>query len=239
MAGIIIKGKDWSREEDAEKKQGKTDKIRELVGQVGKPLGKIYPGRIRSLLRGETPVVKIGYSQNTSVSRVDGETWTDVDGKTWKKENGFVTRIDNEDVLNLMVDVRKYLALPSVCPKCGNIFKDTPLNRKFWSLDKQCFNCSAEDHTRMKIAGTWTKFEETKLLENEKYYLIDVLGMIKDTIKTELKTVYQYINEDGTIEKWDNPSYKEQSEFFENEIKDIEKRLEEIEKALKELGDSK
>ena len=236
MSNVIIK-KDHTQEEQQEQKNSKKGFIQDQVSKTGKPLGKIYPGRIRSVLRGESPVISKGYGANTSVSRVDGETWKDLDGKVWKKENGLVTRIDNEDILNIMVDVRKYLALPAVCPRCGNIFKDTPLNRKFWSLDKQCFNCSAEDHTKMKIAGTWTKFEETKLLENERDYLIDIREMIKDTMKNELKEVHQYVNEDGSIEKWDNPNYTEQKKFFENEIAEITKRLEEIDVNIKKINE--
>ena len=54
--------------------------------------------------------------------------------------------------------------------------------------------------------------------------------------KNELKEVNQYVNEDGSIEKWNNASYKEQKDFFDNEIKEIEKRLVEIDKRLKELN---
>ena len=98
-----------------------------------------------------------------------------------------------------------------------------------------CADCVFAEHTRMKIDGRWTKFEQTKLLENERDYYIDILAMIKDTMKTELKEVHQYINEDGTIEKWDNPNYKKMKDFFENEIIEIEKRLQEIDVKLKEL----
>jgi len=234
MANIIIK-QDRSKEEDAEKKHGKLDSIKKMVSDTGKPLGKIYPGRIRSILRGDQPVIHTGYNGTSSVPRSEGEVWTDADGKTWKKENGFVTRIDNEALLNMMVDVRRSLEMPSVCPKCSREMKKTRLNKKFWSLYKQCFDCTIEDHTRMKIDGTWTKFEETTLLKNERDYLVDILGMIRDTLKTEIKEVHQYVNEDGTIEKWTNPNYREQSEFLEKEIKDIEKRLNEIEESLKRL----
>ena len=107
MSGIIIKSKDWSKEEDKEKKQGKQDQIRKLVGQTGKPLGKIYPGRIKSILNGDTPVVSIGYgSGKAAVNRSEGEVWTDENAKTWKKENGVVTRIDNEEYITFLAEVR-------------------------------------------------------------------------------------------------------------------------------------
>jgi uncharacterized protein (DUF2267 family) len=238
MANVIIK-QDRTREEDAEKKQDKKDFIQRQVNQTGKPLGKIYPGRIRSLLRGETPVISVGYDKNTSVSRVDGDVWTDADGKTWKKENGLVTRIDNEELLQMMVDIRRYLTMPKVCPACNREMKPTRLNKKFWKIEKRCFDCVIEEQTRMKIDGSWTKFEQTKLLENERDYYIDILAMIKDTMKNEIKQVHQYINEDGTIEKWTNPNYKEQIDFFTNEITDIEKRLNEIDIALKQIEEQK
>ena len=236
MAGIIIKGKDWKKEEDAEKKQGKTDFIRKQVGQIGKPLGKIYPGRIRSILNGDTPVIKTGYGSGTGREyRAEGEVWTDSDGKTWKKSGDTIVRIDNEDHWKFLVELRKSMEVPKNCPKCNREMKNNHLNKKFWRLYKQCFDCTIEEHTRMKIDGRWTNFEETKLLENERDYYKDILAMMKDYIKNELKEVNQYVNEDGTIEKWSNASYKEQKDFFENEIQEIEKRLIEIDKHLKEL----
>lgn len=236
MSGIIIKGKDWSKEEDAEKKKDKKDLIRNMVGQVGSPMGKIYPGRIKSILNGDAPVVKFYAGGGVSrESHSEGETWTDKEGKTWQKRNGVVYRIDNEDLMDFLVETRKSLELPKVCPKCSRELKNTKINRKFWSLYNQCADCVIEEHTRMKIDGRWTKFEETKLLERERDYFKDILVMIKDTMKNDIKKVHEYVNEDGKIEKWENTSYAEQTAFFENEIKEIETRLEEIDKRLKEL----
>lgn len=151
------------------------------------------------------------------IERKEGDTWEDDDGKLWEFKNGIARSITK------LQDAKT----PWWCPKCERGMSHR-FDTKFYRLYNQCYNCTIEEHTAMKVAGTFDEFEKKMLRENEKAWLRDKIDERKDYIKT-FRVPQAHYSDGG----WDNLAklehFKEALDIIRKDIEFCETRLKAIE----------
>lgn len=191
-----------------------------------RPMGYIFPKRIKDAMRGENPVLVSypSYKKNEEVKREEGERWTDSNGKSWIMKNG-----------NKLPERRIEAAVPMFCPKCGSIMK-AQIDTKFYFLRERCHKCVARDEQHLKYRGVFEEYQEKVMISNQIKFLEDAKSGIEETLNN-LKPYQEYINEDGTIEKWKNVDNGKIKEFLKKEQKELDETLEKLYEIEKENGE--
>lgn len=167
--------------------------------------------------------------ESTEQTRNVGDTWIDENGVEWEQKDGY--KINNSKILESVRAALKSYLLPKVCPKCNNDIKDNKYNRKMWSIHKMCFDCVIEMEHEHRINGTFDEYAKNLMRPNIESWLKDAKAEI-NSIK-ELLTKAEFVNGDGTVEKWDSPWKGKEQELEEL----LEKDFENIKAQL--LGESK
>lgn len=183
---------------------------------------KIHPQRIKSILRGEKPVIKFPVSSGKKdISRKEGEIWKDVNDVEWIQKKGYKEKVTKLDGARI----------PLFCPKCNRVMKGKSTD--FYLKTSMCLECVVERDTKMIVAGTFEDFKKKNSLEYEKSFLNSSKTEIENYLKDGVDKV-EIVNEDGSIEKWRGGAEKNKK-FFEDELKEIDKRLKEIDNEIKEI----
>jgi len=206
-----------SKEEKDELMKKKSDR------PSARPMGDIYPQTIKRILEGETPKI--------TVSMYDREsTMTDEEKQTRLDEAS-----EREKRHKLFADLRKEIN-PTFCPKCGKFMRDR-LDFKFFALRKTCFNCVLKYEAKIREAGLWTQYEDKIMTDNKLSFIRDVKQEVEDYLNGGLKREYEYVTEEGKIEKWSNDAYDETKTFLENTLKEINTIQEDLSSYLIELNE--
>ena len=74
------------------------------------------------------------------------------------------------------------------------------------------------------------------MLENEKSFLLDAKIKMAES-KHYIENDPQFLNEDGSLEKWNIPEKSKLMEDLNSDIKQVEDRIGDIEKELVEYAD--
>ena len=173
------------------------------------------------------------YDKNTQIGwtkpeeqRKVGEVWED-EWYKYEKKNGYTVKTGkNHEALQ---EIRTYLNLKKECnnPSCKKV-KKTKNDEKLIQKTGYCINCLADIEHNFRGAGIWKEYEDFRI-----YTRMIVEGKIKlDELKhslTEVKPYYEFINEDGTTERWNLPKSVDEvkaeiQEIIDNgeiELKDI------------------
>lgn len=193
-----------------------------------RPLGYVKPNAIKAILRGESVDTQVGYKAKTDENVIHsiGEVWVDSESRKWIQRDGFKERVTKYD------EIRHQLN-PYTCPQCGKVLRSNA-DTKFMKIRNKCLDCIVNEDSKRIIDGTMEKYERQTMLNNAKAYFLDVKVQMTEYISS-LQPNQEYINEDGSIEKWtaDISTYKE---FFTNELKDVNEMLEKIDKELEEVS---
>ena len=178
-----------------------------------------YPKRAMEILRGETPVITVGYQATGSfhTHRKIGEIWTDSQGNTWEQKNGYKSKITRLDEART----------PLFCPNCGRIMKKRHDTKMFYRFN-MCFDCVIERDTQMKINGTFKDFEKTSILQSHRSMLLDAIQAIEEHLNNLSDTTSYVTEESGKLENWKGDVEKER-EFFTQELSDAKEQLRQIE----------
>jgi hypothetical protein len=183
-------------------------------------INSLRHGMMEKMKKFDRPIY--GYQPPPEPERKEGDEWTDSNGKRWTVKNGIKQSISKTAKFRM----------PWWCPKCQKAMNHR-FDRKFWNLYGYCYNCAIEEHTKMRIEGTWDVFERKTIRENEKAYLKTLIEEYKDYMKT-FRTPQVHF-EDG---RWDEIAPISQFEsMFNNMKQDIEiceRKLKEIEEEEKE-----
>jgi hypothetical protein len=115
----------------------------------------------------------VGWRPEVEPTRKEGEKWFDVEGKEWTVKNGIKQSITK------LQDAKT----PWWCPKCNKSMSHR-FDDKFYRIYNQCYDCTIEEHTKMKLDGTWEEFERTMVRRNEMAWLRDHIEECKDYIRT-------------------------------------------------------
>lgn len=143
----------------------------------------------------------IGWTKSEENHNV-GDIWEDEFYKYEKKEGYTIKTGKNHEALQ---EIRNYLNLKKECsnPSCKK-HKKTKNDEKLIQKTSYCINCLAEIEHNFRGAGIWKEYEEFRI-----YTRMIVEGKIKlEELKqsiNEIKPYYEFINEDGSVEKWSLP----------------------------------
>lgn len=141
----------------------------------------------------------IGFAdvKSSEKRREVGEIWTDDNGVEWEQRNGFKIKKGKLD------EIRELLAknrMPSHCPECNQPMTKR-LDKKFWALDKRCFDCQVAFEHNLRIEGKYEAYEKERMLKNAEAWLqqaeqeaMEIAKMFRDPLT--------FANSDGTVETW-------------------------------------
>jgi len=149
------------------------------------------------------------YDKNTTIgwtkteeTRNVGDIWEDEWYKYEKKEGYTIKSGKNHEALQ---EIRNYLNLKKECsnPSCKKHIK-TKSDEKLIQKTTYCIDCLSEVEHNFRGAGIWEQYEDFRI-----YTRMIVEGKIKlEELKqsiNEIKPYYEFINEDGSVEKWNLP----------------------------------
>jgi transcription elongation factor Elf1 len=138
--------------------------------------------------------------------------------KSQKRRKIRLSREENDDSgkeerRNRLKKLRQQYNVAYKCPRCGKIL-NTNQDIKFYKLTGMCFDCKIEEDTKMIIDGTFKEYEFQFMYNN----LIAFLNNTEKNIVNlqDLVSDAQYVNQDGSVEKWNVPYTEEE---FKNKIK--------------------
>jgi hypothetical protein len=160
----------------------------------------------------------VGY-QSKEEDRNVGDKWIDNNGVQWEQKDGY--KVSSAKALEAVMAAIKALKMPNTCPKCNNEMKDNQYNKKMWKVHKMCFDCVIDMEHDHRLNGTYEQYEKDLMRKNIEAWLIDAraeMGAIK-----ELLTKAEFVNSDGTVEKWDSPWKGKEQELEELLEKDFQK----------------
>lgn len=184
-------------------------------------------------------MIKTGeYDKNTQIGWVGdtnsykkreiGEKWED-ENNLYEQKEGYVLKTGkNHEALQ---EIRKYIESKSNCKNsdCKTI-KKSKKDKKFIEMNGYCMNCTIDYEHKIKTEGLWEYYQNYKIYTRMIVYGKHKLEQLKQSL-LELKPYYEFVNEDGTIEKWDLPkSLDETKKEIQELIDSGQKEIEEIEK---------
>jgi len=168
----------------------------------------------------------IGYDKAESSHDV-GDVWEDTNHKFEKKEGYTVKTGKNHEAFQ---KIREYLAEKNNCKNatCKTI-KKTDNDIRFIQNGGFCLNCTTERETVIRAEGLFAPFQNYKIWTKMIVYGKQRLEELKQS-HSEVVDEYEYVNEDGTVEKWKLPKPIEEVKAEIQELIDIgTKEVEELE----------
>lgn len=148
--------------------------------------------RIRNLITkktGYSTKTQIGY-QKIKENYREGDKWEE-NGKKWTIKNG----IKISDSRLGKIKTTSYV--PINCPECNNPLK-SPLDKKFYKLNNQCFDCQIKFETKLKIEGKYEEYEKKKIMNNFASHIEESEEYLDNLINESS----DYVTESGDIENW-------------------------------------
>jgi len=181
----------------------------------------------------------VGFSEQEKKKRKVGDTWED-EHNTYEQKNGYYIKSSkNSDVYQEIRDyVRKYETCKN--PDCQTI-KVSAKDKKFIKKGGYCMDCTVDMEHKFRALGIWREYEiykvATRMIVDGKFK-IEQLQQAHD----EAKQVHEFVNEDGTTDRWTLPQDVEEVkadirkliETGKDEIKDLEKQKAEAFEVIKE-----
>lgn len=156
----------------------------------------------------------ISFADKIVERREVGETWIDDKNQKWEQRNGYKVKIGK------MAKLREELnAFPNCNAKNSscNCTEPGQADLKMKAIHGMCLNCVVEMEHNLKMNGKYEEYENKKLLANAEAWLKQA-ELEKEVIKSTLEA--SFINEDGSIEKWNEGMTKEELvEKIDNEFK--------------------
>ena len=156
----------------------------------------------------------ISFADKIVERREVGETWIDDKNQKWEQRNGYKVKIGK------MAKLREELnSFPNCNAKNSSCNSTEPgqADLKMKAIHGMCLNCVVEMEHNLKLEGKYEEYENKKLLANAEAWLKQA-ELEKEVIKSTLEA--SFINEDGSIEKWNEGMTKEELvEKIDNEFK--------------------
>ena len=176
----------------------------------------------------------VGYTKAKETHNV-GDKWEDDTHKYEKKEGYTVKTGKNHEAF---LKIRKYLQEKNKCQNstCKTI-KKTDNDIRFIQNGGFCMNCTAERETVLRVEGLFVPYQNYKIWTKMIVYGKQKLDELKHSL-SEVKKEYEYVNEDGTVEKWKLPKSVDEVKSEIQEMIDIgNKEIEELELKRTEVFD--
>ena len=140
----------------------------------------------------------IGYQKTVeNTTREVGETWVDENGAEWVQKEGFKIKKGKLDEIRALIEARK---MPVKCPKCNEPMVKR-LDKKFWVLEKHCFDCQVAFEHNLRIEGKYEAYEKERILKNAEAWLKDAEQEAMEIVAA-MRNPVTYADVEGNIEKW-------------------------------------
>lgn len=171
-----------------------------MENNLKKEFSKRDVQRMRNLITGnvtDRTQVQAGYEKEQKVYR-EGDIWEENE-KTWTIKNGLkqtVTRFD---------DLKKLAVLPLTCPECKLPLKNTPANKKMYTVHQKCLNCVIDMEAKLKLEGKFEDYQKAMLNQNKN----DLLKDLEQALDSWMLETSSYVSEDGDVESWKGGSSKQ------------------------------
>ena len=157
---------------------------------------------INQMIRGEhrTQTRKSKGYEKKSIERQIGDSWIDDSGQKWLQKKGYKVKVGKLNSIRQVMD-------SSLCPKCSK--KATNFDRNFIAKEGKCHDCIVKEETLMICDGyvknepIYEQWEREKIRKNVNSFLEDAAKDVE--MLKERFTKSEYINSDGTIDKWKLP----------------------------------
>lgn len=149
--------------------------------------------------------------KKTFVKREVGERWTDDDGTLWEQKKGYKVKLGK--LSELRQDLNKFPNCKKEICTCTNPKRN---DIKMKTIHGMCFDCVIEMEHKLKIEGKYEEYEREKIFANMKSWLKGA-EVEKEALKTALKA--KFVNEDGSIEEWNEMSWDEVEKKIDNEFR--------------------
>lgn len=169
----------------------------------------------------------IGYEKQQEIRNV-GDIWEDEYHRYEKKQGYTLKTGKNSDALQ---EIRDYITKKSECKnsECKTI-KKTEKDKKLINQSGYCINCNVEIEHILRVNGFWKEYQDYRVFTRMIIYGKQKLEELKQSLD-DVKPYYEYINEDGTTERWELPQSVEETkadiqnliEIGINEIQELEK----------------
>ena len=175
--------------------------------------------RLRNLISkkyGDRTKIQVGYEKQ-HVERNEGDVWEE-NGKEWTIKDGI--KISKSRVQSM----RDLIKIPIWCPKCGGHIK-TVLDKKMYSIYSHCFDCQIKIETKMKLEGTFDKFEEDFIKSNVIQMVKDVEYDMQEYLKSNPELLI--VTGEGEREQWDGQISPEEV------IREVKEMTEAVKKEFK------
>ena len=163
---------------------------------------------VNEMIRGEhrTQTQKSKGYEKKSIERKIGDSWTDKNGQSWVQKNGYKAKVSR------LKDIRKVTST-AFCAECNK--QATSFDKQFIIREGKCHDCVVKAETLLMCEGylknkrhkEFDNWERNKIRKNVNSFLKDAS---KDVEMLKQKfTRTEYVNSDGTIDKWNLPQSAE------------------------------
>jgi len=157
---------------------------------------------VNQMIRGEhrTQTQKTKGYEPRNIERLIGDSWTDKNGQQWIQKNGYKAKVGR------LSKVRVAATL-TVCPSCDK--KLANFDKQFITREGKCHTCIVKQETIMMCEGyvknepIYEQWEREKIRKNVNSFLKDASKDV-EMLKKKFTTT-EYVNSDGTIDKWNLP----------------------------------
>ncbi len=131
------------------------------------------------------------------VERQIGDVWTDETGAEWVQCAGFKIKKGKLAEIKALIASKQ---MPANCPKCGKEMNQR-LDKKFWSLEKHCFDCQVAFEHELRLDGKFEAYEKERLLRNAEAWLKEAEQEAMEIVAA-FRNPLLFANSDGTMENW-------------------------------------
>ena len=145
------------------------------------------------------------------IRREVGDQWTDDDGNIWEQRKGYKVKLGK--LSKLRDELTKFPNCKKDICTCTNPKRN---DIKMKTIHGMCFDCVIQMEHQHKLDGTFEEYEREKIYANMKSWL-GKAEIEKEALKTALKA--RFVNEDGSIEEWNDMSWEQVEEKIDNEFR--------------------
>lgn len=130
--------------------------------------------RLRNLITekyGHKTGTQVGHDK-VDAEHKEGEVWEE-SGKTWTIKDGLKQTFTKLDA------IKKTIRMPWACPSCKNAMKH-PLDKKYYSIHKECHMCTIKKETLMRLNGTYMDYVNGIVTSNTVTFIDEAEQFIED-----------------------------------------------------------
>lgn len=170
--------------------------------------------------------LKFGYrKENKTIIRQVGDVWEDEAGKVWEQKDGF--RVRKSKLTDIMSEIRKDMYAQTRCSskECDKRGKYTKTDKKVIEKYRYCTSCLARLEHPIRVDGNW---ETYKTFRSASDMLKEGQEIVENLTRAyaEARQEYEYVNSDGTTQKWSmERPVEEMKEEIQKELEIVKEQL--------------